>query len=93
MDVAFWQFSTNPPNYASVIDAMKSLIMLHSTCTGTFSRGIACIGVLDFGPGGNIHLLCFVPLVLICRMHPNICGESFQFFFILLLRLDVLYQN
>ena len=25
-------------------------------------------------PGKNIHLICFVPLVLICRMHMNICG-------------------
>ena len=50
MDVAFWQFSNNPPNPASVADAMTFLIMLHSTCTGTFYGGIYCIGVLDFGP-------------------------------------------
>ena len=47
MDVAFWQFSKNPPNSTSMADATKFLIMLHYTCTGTFSRGIACIGVLD----------------------------------------------
>ena len=30
--------------------------------------------------GKNIHLLCFVPMVLRCRIHPNVCGESFWFF-------------
>ena len=47
MDVAFWQFSNNPPNSASVADAMTFLMMLHSTCTGPFSGGIAlfwCVG-------------------------------------------------
>ena len=34
-----------------------------------------------------------MPLVLICRMHPSKCGESFRFFCILLLRLDVLRCN
>ena len=34
MDVAFWKFSNNLPNYSSVVDAMKFIIMLHSTCTG-----------------------------------------------------------
>ena len=73
-DVAFWQFSNDLPKYASVADSMKFIIMLQSTCTDTFSGGISCIGVLDFCPRKNIHLLCFVHLVLICRMHPNICG-------------------
>ena len=49
MDVAFWQFSNNNPNSASLEDAMKIFIMLHSTCTGPFYRGISCICVLDFG--------------------------------------------
>ena len=31
MDVTFWQFSNNLPNYASVTDAMTFFIMLHST--------------------------------------------------------------
>ena len=39
--------------------------------------------------GKIIHQLCFVPLVLICRMHPNKYGESFHFFCIILLHLDV----
>ena len=38
---------------------------------------------------GDIHLLGFVHLVLICRMHPNICKEPFHFFCILILLLDV----
>ena len=53
MDVAFWQFSNNPPNYASVDDAMTFIIMLHSTCTVLFYGGIACISVLYFGPREN----------------------------------------
>ena len=36
MDVDFKQLSSNPPNYASVADAMNFLMILHSTCTGTF---------------------------------------------------------
>ena len=50
MDVAFWHFSNNTPNYASVADAITFLVILHYTCTGTFLGGIDCIGVLDFGP-------------------------------------------
>ena len=50
MDVAFWQFSNNHPNYDFVDDAMTFLIMLHSTCTGPFYRCVDCIGMLDFGP-------------------------------------------
>ena len=49
-DVAFCQYSNNSPNSAFVDDAMTFLVMLHSTCTGPFSRGVSCIGVLDFGP-------------------------------------------
>ena len=41
----------------------------------------------------NTHQLCFVHLVLICKMHPNKYGESFRFFCILLLHLDVLRCN
>ena len=36
MAVAFYQFSNNPPNYDSVADLIKLLIMLHSTRTGPF---------------------------------------------------------
>ena len=52
MDVAFWNFSNSPNNSASVADAMMFFMILHSTCTGTFSGGIDIIGVLllDFGP-------------------------------------------
>ena len=45
IDVAFWNFSNNPPNYSSVSDAIAFLIMLHYTCAGPFSVGIAVIGV------------------------------------------------
>ena len=74
MDVTFWQFLNNPPNYASVANAMKFLVILNSTRTGPFYRGITGISVLNFGARKNMHLLCFVPMVLIYRMHPNICG-------------------
>ena len=50
VDVAFWKFSNNPPNYASVDDAITLLVILYSTCTGPFWRVIDCIGVLDFCP-------------------------------------------
>ena len=53
MDVAFWQFSNNPPNSVSVDDATTFLIILNSTCTGPFLGDIDCIGVLDFGPRGK----------------------------------------
>ena len=46
MDVAFWQFSNNPPNSDYVADAVTFLIVLHSTCTGSFSECIYCIVVL-----------------------------------------------
>ena len=48
MDVAFWQFSKNPPNYASVDDSMTFLMILHYTYTEPFSVVIDVIGVLDF---------------------------------------------
>ena len=89
-DIAFWKFSNNPPNSASMADAITFIIMMHYTRNGTFYWGIACIGVLDFAPMKKIHLLCFVPLVLRCRMHPNICGEPFRFLCILLQVVDVL---
>ena len=46
MDVIFQQFLNNPPNYASVADAMLFIIILHYTCTGPFYWGIVCISVL-----------------------------------------------
>ena len=49
MDVAFWQFSNNPPNSVSMSDVMTYLVILNSTCTGPFGGGIVCIGELDFG--------------------------------------------
>ena len=48
--VTLWKFSNSPPNSASMADAMESIIMMHSTCTGLFYEGIDCIIVLDFGP-------------------------------------------
>ena len=60
MAVAFWQFSNNPPNSASVADATTFHIMLHSTCTGTSTGDIAFIGVLGPIPRGKYPpaLLC-----------------------------------
>ena len=48
MDVTFYQFSNNPPDSTSVADAITFLIRMHPKCTGTFSGGISCTGVLDF---------------------------------------------
>ena len=48
MDVAFWKFSNNIPNYASLADAMMFLMVLNSTCTDPFYGVIGVIGVLDF---------------------------------------------
>ena len=73
-DVSFRKLSNNPPKFF-VADAMTFFMILHSTCNGLFSGGIAFIGVLNFGPSKNIHLLCFVNIVLRCRLHPNIFGE------------------
>ena len=89
VDVAFLQFLNNPPSSASVSDAMTFIMILHYTCTGPLSGGITVIGVMDFGPRENIHLLSCVPLVMRCRIRLNIYGESFCFFYIILLRLDV----
>ena len=50
VDVALCLFSDNPPNYASVSDAMTFLMVLHSTCTGFIYGFIAVIGLLDFVP-------------------------------------------
>ena len=93
MDAASWKFSNNPPNSASLADSMTFFTMLNYICTGPFFGGIAYNGVLDFVPRKNIHRICFVPLILICSMHPNICGESFRFFCIVLMRLDFLRCN
>ena len=86
-------FSNKPPNSDPVDDAIIFLVMLNSTCTSLLSRGISCIGVLGFFLGQNILRLCFVPLVLIVRIYTSKCGESFYFFCIPLLRLDVLQCN
>ena len=56
-------------------------------------RGGSVIGVLDFGPRENIHLLLCVTLVLIYGMHLNICVESLLLFYILLLSLDMTRCN
>ena len=74
-------------------DAIMFLLMLHSTCTGPFPGVISCIGVLGFGPREHIIRLYFLFPILTCRMHPSKCVESFRFFFILLLRLDMLRCN
>ena len=60
MNVYLWKYSNNHPNSASLNDAMKFVIMMHYTCTGLLSRGITCIGVLDFGPSKKYPpaLLC-----------------------------------
>ena len=50
MDVTLWQFSNIPPNSVSMDDDIIFLIMMHSTCTAPFSKGIYCISVLNFGP-------------------------------------------
>ena len=65
MDVSFWQFSNNSPNYAFVTDAITFLIMLHFTCTSPFWGGIDCISVLDFGPRKKY------PPALICASGPE----------------------
>ena len=36
IDVYFLHFKNNPPNHASVADAMMFIMILHSTCTGPF---------------------------------------------------------
>ena len=73
MDVDLLKFSNNTPNSASMADSVTFLIMLKSTCTGSFYGVIDCIGVLYFGPRKKHPLLCFVPLVMRFRIHPNRC--------------------
>ena len=60
MDTAFYKCPNKPPNFDSVRDYIPYLIIFHSTCTGPFSMGIACIGVLNFGPSKKYppDLLC-----------------------------------
>ena len=93
VDVAFWQFSNNTRNYVSVADAMTLSLccILHALVgfLGVLLVSICCIFFL----GKNIHLLWFVPLVLIFRMHMNICGESLHLLCTLLLSLYVLHCN
>ena len=67
-------FSNNPPTSASVADAMKFLMILYSTCIGSFWREVTIIGVLDFETRKNIRLLWCVLLVMRCRIHLNIHG-------------------
>ena len=86
-------FSNNPPTSASVADAMKFLMILYSTCIGSFWREVTIIGVLDFETRKNIRLLWCVLLVLRCRIHLNIHGGSLLFFYILSLSLDVTHCN
>ena len=73
MGVAFWKFSNNPPNSASLVDAMTFLVILYSTCMGPFYGGIDVIGMLllGFGPRKNIYLICCMPLVLRDGMNLN----------------------
>ena len=73
------------PWYFSLCCILHALVLF----PGAFIVSVCFTLVL----GKNIHLLCFVPMVLICMMHPNMCVESFYFLCILLLRLDVLHCN
>ena len=85
MEIAFWQFSNKPPNYASVDDAITFLVILHSTCTGPFSGVSPVLVCWILVLVKHFLWICFVPLVLI--------RESFRLFCILLLCLDVLRYN
>ena len=90
IDFVFRKFSNNPPNSASMAEAMTFIVMLYYTCNGQFTRVIDCINGLNFVPGEKIHLLCFVPLILICRcIHIYIYVESLRFLYILLLCMDL----
>ena len=95
MDVAFCQFSNSPLNSASMAYVMIFLVILHSTCAGSFSGALLllmlCCKIL--GRGKNIHLICCVPLVLIFRMHLNIYIGSLLFLYIMQLHLDVTHCN
>ena len=70
------------PLHSSLCYIIHALV--HSL--GEFLVSMCCILVL----GKNIFRLCFMPLALICRMHPSKWVESFRFFCIMLPRLDVL---
>ena len=71
--VTVWKFSNHPPNSDSVADALHSslccIIHVLVLFMGTLIVLVRWVLVL----GNNIYLLCFVPLVLICRMHLNTC--------------------
>ena len=49
MDISLYNFSKSPPISASVDDSMVFIIILNSTCTGTFYGVVDVVGVLDFG--------------------------------------------
>ena len=95
MDFAFWHFSNNTTNYNPVADSMNFIRILNYTCTGPFLgalRLLVCyFWILVWGK--NIYLICCVLLVMRCRMHINIYGGSFLFFYIISLRLDVTQCN
>ena len=61
--------------------------ILHSLLHFTGSCLVLVCWILVLGE--NIHRLWLVTLVVICRIHTNICGWSFRFLCIILLRLDV----
>ena len=67
MDVSFWKFSKNTPNYASVDKAMQFLMIMHSTCTCPFSDGVSVIGVLllDVLVNSVIHRSCYICIAII----------------------------
>ena len=73
MTVDLWKFTNNSLNLSSMANSMNFIMIIHSTCTGTFSRGISNIEVLlmGFGHKENIHLFYCVPLVLRGRMYLN----------------------
>ena len=74
---------------------MTLLMKVNSTCTGLFYGGNSVIGMLllDFGPRKKNYLLCWVPLVLRCRIHLNIFVGSSRFLYIIPLNLDVTHCN
>ena len=83
IEVSFWQFLNNPSSSASVADSVTFLMMMYSLELAFWSLVL----------GKNFLRTCFVPPVLICRIHWITCGVSFRFICILLLRLDVLRYN
>ena len=54
MDVAFWQFSNNFPNSASIADAVTYFMIMHSTCTGQFYGFIFLLVCLICASGSNM---------------------------------------